>query len=48
LIAKELEAMEFQIVEPVRSQYVPDDKGLQESIELGRAIGRSINEQVAV
>ena len=46
LIAAELEAMQFQMLEPVRSQYVPDEKGVQESYEFGRAIGRLINEQV--
>jgi flavorubredoxin len=46
LIAKELEAMDMQIVDPVRNQYVPDDKGLQESFEYGRTIGQAIKEQV--
>jgi flavorubredoxin len=46
LISKELEAMGFQMIESVRSQYVPDDKGLQESYEFGRIIGRAINDQV--
>jgi flavorubredoxin len=48
LISKELDSMGFEIVEPVRSQYVPDGNGLEESFELGRAIGRDIVEKVQV
>ena len=46
LITKELEAMKFDIVEPVKHQYIPDGKDLETSYELGRTIGRAINEQV--
>jgi flavorubredoxin len=46
LIAKELESMGFEMMEPVRHQYVPDGKGIEESFELGRAIGRAIVEKV--
>ena len=47
LIARELEEMKFDMLEPVRQKYVPDRTALQESYEYGRAIGRAINEQVA-
>ncbi len=46
MITKELEAMNFQIVDPVRHQYVPKSSDLESSFELGRTIGRMINEQV--
>jgi len=46
LITQELEAMKFDIVEPVRQQYVPSDAALEESYAFGQAIGRSINSQV--
>jgi flavorubredoxin len=45
-ITQELEAMKFDIVEPVKHQYIPDGNALEASYELGRAIGRAINEQV--
>lgn len=46
MITAALEDMKFDIVEPVRHQYIPDDNALEASFELGKAIGRSINEQV--
>jgi flavorubredoxin len=46
MITKELEAMKFDIVEPLRHQYIPDGNALEASFELGRAVGRAINEQV--
>lgn len=46
IIARELEAMKFEIVDSVRHQYVPDKGGLEASYKLGRTIGRAINEQV--
>ena len=46
LITQELQEMKFDMVEPVRQKYVPDSRGVQESFEYGRAIGRAINEQV--
>jgi len=45
-ITQELEDMKFDIVEPVRHQYIPDGNALEASYELGRAIGCAINEQV--
>jgi len=45
-ITQELEDMKFDIVEPVRHQYMPDGNALEASYELGRAIGCAINEQV--
>ncbi len=46
MITKALEKMKFDIVEPVRHQYIPDGDALEASFELGRAVGRAINEQV--
>jgi flavorubredoxin len=46
LITQELEAMKFEIVEPVRHRYIPDHNAIEASYELGCAIGRAINEQV--
>jgi flavorubredoxin len=45
-ITRELEAMKFDIVEPVKHQYIPDGQDLEASYELGRTIGQAINEQV--
>jgi flavorubredoxin len=47
LITKELETMQFEVVEPVRRQYVPDRQGLEESYAYGRTLGRQICAQVA-
>jgi flavorubredoxin len=39
LITKELEAMKFEIVDPgLKSQFVPDEKGLEACYELGKKI----------
>jgi len=46
LITQELEGMKFEMVEPVRRQYVPDSAALEESYAFGQAIGRAIKEQV--
>jgi len=46
LIAKELASMGFEMMEPFLRQYVPDVKGIEESFELGRAIGRAIVEKI--
>ncbi len=46
LINRELEAMKFDIVEPVKHQYIPDGQDLEASYELGRTIGQAINAQV--
>jgi flavorubredoxin len=46
MINRELEAMKFDIVEPVQHQYIPDGQDLEASYELGRTIGKTINEQV--
>lgn len=46
LIAKELEGMKFDVIDPgVRIQYVPDKKGLETCFELGQKIGKAINEK---
>jgi flavorubredoxin len=47
MITAALEKMNFDIVEPIRHQYIPDDDALEASFELGRAVGRAINEKVA-
>jgi flavorubredoxin len=46
LINRELEAMKFDIVEPVQHQYIPGGQDLEASYELGRTIGQAINTQV--
>ena len=44
LISKELEAMQFELVDPgVKIQYVPDQEDLDACIEFGKKIGRAIN-----
>ena len=44
MINKELEAMNFEIIDPgLRIQYVPDKEALQTCYELGRKIGRAVN-----
>ncbi|MFZ1983366.1 MAG: FprA family A-type flavoprotein [Desulfatitalea sp.] len=45
-ITQELEAMQFEVVAPVRHQFVPDGASLEESYEFGRAIGQQIVAQV--
>ena len=45
-ITKEMQNMQWEIFEPIRQQYVPDSKNLEESYEFGRAIGRAINARV--
>jgi len=45
-ITQELEEMKFDIVDPVRHQYVPSTGALEESFAFGQAIGRAIKEQV--
>jgi flavorubredoxin len=46
IINRELEAMKCDMVEPVKHQYIPGAKDLEASYELGRTIGKAINEQV--
>lgn len=46
LITRALEDMKFEIMEPVRHQYIPDSSTLEACFELGRAVGRTVNEQV--
>jgi flavorubredoxin len=46
LINKELEAMKFDVIDPgIRIQYVPEKKGLGTCFELGKKIGKAINEK---
>jgi len=47
LITKELEAMQFEVVEPIRRQYVPDRQSLEDSYTFGQNLGRQICSQVA-
>ena len=43
LINKELEAMKFEVIDPgLRIQYVPDDKGIEASYELGRQVAKAL------
>ena len=45
MINAELESMKFEIVEPgLKIQYVPDGEALKSCYELGRRIGRAVNE----
>jgi flavorubredoxin len=44
-ISAELEAMKFDLIDPVRSQYIPDSGSLEENYEFGRAIGKAVREQ---
>ncbi len=46
LIGQELESLQFEMVAPIRRQFVPDGKSLEESYAFGRAIGRQIVAQV--
>ena len=46
LITQELESLQFEMVAPIRRQFVPDGKSLEESYEFGRAIGQQIVAQV--
>ncbi len=46
MITKALEAMKFDVVEPLRHQYLPDGNALEASYALGSTVGRAINEQV--
>jgi flavorubredoxin len=46
MINKALEDMKFDMVEPVRHQYIPDSTALKASYELGRTVGRTINDRV--
>jgi flavorubredoxin len=44
LISKELEAMNFDLVDPgVKIQYVPDQEDIDACIEFGKKIGRAVN-----
>jgi flavorubredoxin len=44
LVQAELTAMKFDIIEPnLRIQYVPDDAGIEASVEFGRKIGQAVN-----
>lgn len=46
MITNALKEMKFDIVEPVRHQYIPDNHALEVSYELGRTVGQAINEQL--
>ena len=46
LINKDFEHLQFEVMQPVQQQYVPDRQNLDDSFEFGRMIGRRINEQV--
>jgi flavorubredoxin len=43
LINNELEAMKFELVDPgLKIQYVPDDKGIEASYQLGKKIAERL------
>ena len=43
LINNELEAMKFELVDPgLKIQYVPDDKGIEASYQLGKKIAQAL------
>jgi flavorubredoxin len=45
LINSQLEGMKFDIIDPgITTQFVPDDKKLEECFELGRRIARALPE----
>ncbi len=47
MINKELESMKFEMIDPgIRINYVPDKDGLKACYELGKKIGRAINEKL--
>ncbi|MGD8846794.1 MAG: FprA family A-type flavoprotein [Desulfobacteraceae bacterium] len=46
MITRALEDMKFDIIEPVRHQYIPDRSALEASYELGKAVGRAINDRI--
>ena len=47
LINKELEAMNFDVIDPgIRIQYVPEKKGLEACFEMGKKVGQAINEKI--
>ncbi len=46
LINNEFEHLQFEVMQPVQQQYVPDRQSLDDSFEFGRMIGRRITEQV--
>ena len=45
-IGAELAAMRFEVLEPLRQQYVPDGQSLESGFAFGRQIGEAINQQV--
>jgi len=45
-IAAQLQAMDFEVLEPLRHHYVPDEKGLEAGFAFGQQIGKAINQQV--
>jgi len=47
LINEEFDAMKFDVIDPgIRIQYVPEKKGLEACFELGKRVGRAVNEKV--
>ncbi len=47
LINEEFDAMKFDVIDPgIRIQYVPEKKGLAACFELGKKVGRAINEKI--
>jgi flavorubredoxin len=47
LINEEFDAMKFDVIDPgIRIQYVPEKKGLSACFELGKKVGRAVNEKI--
>ena len=47
MINKALEDMKLELIEPgIRVQYTPTHEDLKQCLELGRTIGRKLNETV--
>ncbi len=47
MVAQALEEMKVELVDPgIKAQFVPDNKALQQCEELGRRLGKTINERV--
>ena len=46
LVTKELQEMQFEVIDPARHQYVPDADALENAYAYGRQIGQAIKAQV--
>jgi flavorubredoxin len=46
-ISAQLQGMDFEVLDPLRQQYIPDGQDLETGFAFGRQIGEAINQQVA-